>query len=159
MHWQPVASDFNIKSTGTLYSTMQVWRQMWLFRDVFWIVYKIMTCWKYFLELPRWNNLMSEHNIHFYHKLRKNIPKSSLNICFLRLSEEFLWDAKTVNKPSVFTIEVLQYNLNLRSLQAKSLEFGHVKRKSVNMHKISRFRSSYACAKYRQGLCSTSYIL
>ena len=37
---------------------------------------------------------MSTQNIHFHDKIGK-IPKMSLNICFLELSEEFSRDSKT----------------------------------------------------------------
>ena len=38
---------------------------------------------------------MSKHNIRFPVKIG-NIPKLSLNVCFLKLPEEFLRDSKTV---------------------------------------------------------------
>ena len=36
---------------------------------------------------------MSTHNIHFHNRVGK-LPKISLNICFLELSEEFSRDSK-----------------------------------------------------------------
>ena len=40
---------------------------------------------------------MSTHNIHFHDKIGKN-PKTSLNICFLELSEEFSREIKNNKK-------------------------------------------------------------
>ena len=56
---------------------------------------------------------MSTQNIHFHDKIR-TIPKTSLNICFLELSKEFLRDSKnefelaTGNESSMF--ESLKFN-------------------------------------------------